>query len=69
MAKNYNARINFVYEFFCAKPGYLKKSSEIISELTGEKNSDIIRLARELYRNTFKSTNNRLEPYLDGTSS
>jgi len=66
MAKNNNARINFVYEFFCAKPGYLKKSLDIVSELTGEENIEIIRLARELYRNTFKSTTNRLEPYLDG---
>jgi hypothetical protein len=50
MAKNNNARINFVYEFFCAKPGYLKKSLEIVSELTGEQDTEIIRLARELYQ-------------------
>jgi hypothetical protein len=66
MAKNYNARINFVYEFLCAKPGYFKKSYDIISKLTDETNSEVIRLAKELYRNTTKSTATKLEPYLDG---
>ena len=47
MAKNYNARINVVYEFLCAKPGYFKKSYDIISKLTDETNSEVIRLAKE----------------------
>ena len=64
--KNYNARVNLVYEFLKSKPGYYKKSFEIISELTGESNSEIIKLAKELYRNVEKSSDNLVEPYLNG---
>ena len=64
--KNYNARINFIYDFFKAKPGYFKKSYEIISSLTGETNSEIIRLAKELFRNVDKASINLVEPYLNG---
>ena len=63
---SYNARINLVYEFLKSKPGYLKKSQEIISELTGEKNSEIIRLAKELFRNVERYNEGWVEPYLDG---
>jgi predicted phosphodiesterase len=63
---SYNARINLVYEFLKSKPGYLKKSQEIIGELTGEKNSEIIRLAKELFRNVERYNEGWIEPYLDG---
>lgn len=63
---SYNARINLVYEFLKSKPGYLKKSQEIISELTGEKNSEIIRLAKELFRNVERYNEGWIKPYLDG---
>jgi predicted phosphodiesterase len=63
---NYNARINLVYEFLKSKPGYYKKSAEKISELTGEKNSEIIRLAKELFRNVEKFNEGWIEPYLHG---
>lgn len=63
---NYNARINLVYEFLKSKPGYYKKSAEKISELTGESNSEIIRLAKELYRNVEKYNEGWIEPYLHG---
>lgn len=63
---NYNARVNLVYEFLKAKPGYLKKSMEIISELTGESNTEVIKLAKELFRNVEKQTNSMVEPYLSG---
>lgn len=63
---NYNARINLVYEFLKSKPGYYKKSAEKISELTGESNSEIIRLAKELYRNVEKYNEGWIEPYLNG---
>lgn len=63
---NYNARINLVFEFLKLKPGYYKKSAEIISELTGENNSEIIKLAKELYRNVDKEIIKCVEPYLDG---
>jgi hypothetical protein len=60
MAKNYNARINVVYEFLCAKPGYFKKSYDIISQLTGETNSEVIRLAKELCRNPKKEISDKI---------
>lgn len=63
---SYNARINLVYEFLKSKPGYLKKSQEIIGELTGEKNSEIIRLAKELFRNVERYNEGWIEPYLGG---
>jgi len=63
---NYNARINLVYEFLKSKPGYYKKSAEKISELTGENNSEIIRLAKELFRNVEKFNEGWIEPYLHG---
>ena len=63
---SYNARINLVYEFLKSKPGYYKKSTEKISELTGETNSEIIRLAKELFRNVEKFNEGWVEPYLDG---
>jgi predicted phosphodiesterase len=63
---SYNARINLVYEFLKSKPGYYKKSAEKISELTGEKNSEIIRLAKELFRNVEKFNEGWIEPYLHG---
>lgn len=63
---SYNARINLVYEFLKSKPGYYKKSAEKISELTGENNSEIIRLAKELFRNVEKFNEGWIEPYLDG---
>ena len=63
---SYNARINLVYEFLKSKPGYLKKSQEIIGELTGEKNSEIIRLAKELFRNVERYNEGWIEPYLNG---
>jgi predicted phosphodiesterase len=63
---SYNARINLVYEFLKSKPGYLKKSQEIIGELTGEKNSEIIKLAKELFRNVERYNEGWIEPYLDG---
>lgn len=63
---NYNARINLVYEFLKSKPGYYKKSAEKISELTGENNSEIIRLAKELFRNVEKFNEGWIEPYLNG---
>ena len=63
---SYNARINLVYEFLKSKPGYYKKSSDKISELTGESNSEIIRLAKELFRNVEKYSEGWIEPYLDG---
>jgi predicted phosphodiesterase len=63
---SYNARINLVYEFLKSKPGYYKKSTEKISELTGETNSEIIRLAKELFRNVEKYNEGWIEPYLDG---
>lgn len=63
---NYNARINLVYEFLKSKPGYYKKSAEKISELTGEHNSEIIRLAKELFRNVEKYSEGWIEPYLNG---
>lgn len=63
---SYNARINLVYEFLKSKPGYYKKSAEKISELTGETNSEIIRLAKELFRNVEKFNEGWIEPYLDG---
>jgi predicted phosphodiesterase len=63
---SYNARINLVYEFLKSKPGYFKKSQEIISELTGEKNSEIIRLAKELFRNVERYNEGWVEPYLGG---
>ena len=63
---SYNARINLVYEFLKSKPGYYKKSAEKISELTGENNSEIIRLAKELFRNVEKFNEGWVEPYLDG---
>lgn len=47
--RNINTRVNFVYEFFKAKPGYLKKSYEIISSLTGEEDLQIIRAAKDLF--------------------
>ena len=64
--KSYNSRINLVYDFLKSKPGYLKKSTEIISNLTGESNSEIIRLAKELFRNIEKTNTNFVEPYLNG---
>lgn len=63
---SYNARINLVYEFLKSKPGYYKKSADKISELTGESNSEIIRLAKELFRNVEKYSEGWVEPYLDG---
>jgi predicted phosphodiesterase len=63
---SYNARINLVYEFLKSKPGYFKKSQEIIGELTGEKNSEIIRLAKELFRNVERYNEGWIEPYLNG---
>ena len=63
---SYNARINLVYEFLKSKPGYYKKSTEKISELTGETNSEIIKLAKELFRNVEKFNEGWVEPYLDG---
>ena len=63
---SYNARINLVYEFLKSKPGYYKKSAEKISELTGENNSEIIRLAKELFRNVEKFNEGWIEPYLHG---
>ena len=63
---SYNSRINLVYEFLKSKPGYYKKSAEKISELTGENNSEIIRLAKELFRNVEKFNEGWVEPYLDG---
>lgn len=63
---SYNARINLVYEFLKSKPGYYKKSADKISELTGESNSEIIRLAKELFRNVEKYSEGWIEPYLDG---
>ena len=63
---SYNARINLVYEFLKSKPGYYKKSTDKISELTGETNSEIIRLAKELFRNVEKYNEGWIEPYLDG---
>jgi predicted phosphodiesterase len=63
---SYNARINLVYEFLKSKPGYYKKSADKISELTGETNSEIIRLAKELFRNVEKFNEGWVEPYLDG---
>jgi predicted phosphodiesterase len=63
---SYNARINLVYEFLKSKPGYYKKSAEKISELTGENNSEIIRLAKELFRNVEKYSEGWVEPYLNG---
>lgn len=63
---SYNARINLVYEFLKSKPGYYKKSAEKISELTGETNSEIIRLAKELFRNVEKFNEGWIEPYLHG---
>ena len=63
---SYNARINLVYEFLKSKPGYYKKSTDKISELTGETNSEIIRLAKELFRNVEKFNEGWVEPYLDG---
>lgn len=64
--KSYNARINLVYDFLKNKPGYFKKSSEFISKLTGENNSEIIRLAKELFRNVDKANSNLIEPYVGG---
>jgi len=64
--KNYNARINLVYDFLKNKPGYFKKSTEVISKLTGETNSEIIKLAKELFRNVDKTSTNLVEPYLNG---
>ena len=63
---SYNARINLVYEFLKSKPGYYKKSADKISELTGESNSEIIRLAKELFRNVEKYSEGWIEPYIDG---
>ena len=63
---SYNARINLVYEFLKSKPGYYKKSTEKISELTGETNSEIIRLAKELFRNVEKFNEGWIEPFLHG---
>ena len=63
---SYNARINLVYEFLKSKPGYYKKSADKISELTGESNSEIIRLAKELFRNVEKYSEGWVEPYIDG---
>lgn len=63
---SYNARINLVYEFLKSKPGYYKKSAEKISELTGENNSEIIRLAKELFRNVEKFNEGWIEPFLHG---
>lgn len=63
---SYNARINLVYEFLKSKPGYYKKSADKISELTGESNSEIIRLAKELFRNVEKFNEGWIEPYLHG---
>jgi len=64
--QSYNTRINLVYEFLRSKPGYYKKSSEIISQITGETNSEIIKLAKELFRNIDKTSENVVEPYLTG---
>jgi len=64
--QSYNTRINLVYEFLRSKPGYYKKSSEIISQITGETNSEIIKLAKELFRNVDKTSESIVEPYLDG---
>lgn len=64
--KSYNARINLVYDFLKSKPGYFKKSTEVISKLTGETNSEIIKLAKELFRNVDKTSTNLVEPYLNG---
>ena len=63
---SYNARINLVYEFLKSKPGYYKKSADKISELTGENNSEIIRLAKELFRNVEKFNEGWIEPFLHG---
>ena len=63
---SYNARINLVYEFLKSKPGYYKKSADKISELTGESNSEIIRLAKELFRNVEKYNEGWIEPYTNG---
>lgn len=63
---NYKTRINLVYEFLKSKPGYFKKSTEIISKLTGEENSEIIRLAKELFRNVERYNEGWIEPYLNG---
>ena len=63
---SYNARINLVYEFLKSKPGYYKKSADKISELTGETNSEIIRLAKELFRNVEKFNEGWIEPFLHG---
>ena len=66
---NYNARVNFVYEFLKSKPGYFKKSAEIIGELTNESNIEIIRLAKELFRNIEKQSTSMVEPYLGGNTN
>ena len=63
---NYKARINLVYEFLKSKPGYFKKSTEIISKLTGEENSEIIRLAKELYKNVKLNDEGWIPPYKFG---
>jgi hypothetical protein len=46
MNKSKNIRINLVLDFFKNKPGYLKKSNEIVSLLTKEPDFEIIKIAR-----------------------
>jgi hypothetical protein len=53
--RNIDARINLVYQFFMLKPGYLKKSYEMVSKLTGERDFTVIKAARELVNKPVKN--------------
>jgi len=66
MNKSKNIRINLVLDFFKNKPGYLKKSNEIVSLLTKEPDFEIIKNARELFKLTKKESTDMVEPYLNG---
>lgn len=63
---NNNDRIMKVVAFLTKNPSYLTVGYSIISKRCGETNSHIITLAKEYIRNSTKSKDSNLEPYLDG---
>lgn len=64
--KNYQDRVNHVYMWFSGKPSRITGNTTYIKRCTGEDNEEIIKLAKELFRNVSKTSKDLLEPYLGG---